>query len=503
MPGSSAPWLPRPRSTSAKQAPAGTGVLIEPDKVLTCRHVVATNHGQGLVKPGISVRLPGLDPVVDVRPEQDAWLGVDAVVLTLPAPAGPEPVTLSGSLRAPAKVELLGYPQADRTGEGVWRAFTVHGATRNLVQLDWTDVGSFTGHSGGPVLDADSGKLVDLREGSGGQVRPVPAVVAAGGGRCPGQAAVAGRRGRRGGAFRTPLTRPPRKRRARRVHRPAGRPGPAGQLADGPWAYGAGTRGDRAARGGQVRGDRAAGLQAASQLGHDPSWRGLLFHARSADAAAFRRAVADLFGSGADETPYRCLRMLTGSAPRPRPAVAAGGRCPRRGVPSADREQIATLAEQLARRPWVRAVVATRPLSTQGTTGGASLLRRLGVQDPADDYLLNLDSDAYFEEEPRSRTLPGRLLDPGGPDVSRCPGTAAGTYRADSRLRRRLARVIAQILPAQLPRRGHDCLPAWRTPALSSTRPHPALTSPLCRHRRDALDQFLDSRQDARGCGGS
>ena len=100
-------------------------MLFEPDKVLTCRHVVAANHGQGPIKTGITVRLPGLPPMEDVWPEQGEWLGVDAVVLTLPDPVGVAPVVLSGSLRAPAKVELVGYPQDDLTGEGVWRTFTV------------------------------------------------------------------------------------------------------------------------------------------------------------------------------------------------------------------------------------------------------------------------------------------------------------------------------------------------------------------------------------------
>ena len=125
--------------------PAGTGVLIEPDKVLTCRHVVAGGRAEGTIKPGITVRLPGLAPFDGVLPEQSEWLDVDAVVLTLPEPVKVVPVPLSGSLRAPPKVELVGYPQADLTEEGIWRTFTVHAATRSLVQLDWTDVGSFVG----------------------------------------------------------------------------------------------------------------------------------------------------------------------------------------------------------------------------------------------------------------------------------------------------------------------------------------------------------------------
>ena len=54
----------------------------------------------------------------------------------------------------------MGDPQADLTEEGIWRTFTVHAATRNLVQLDWTDAGSFIGHSGGPFQ-----AMINEREG--------------------------------------------------------------------------------------------------------------------------------------------------------------------------------------------------------------------------------------------------------------------------------------------------------------------------------------------------
>jgi hypothetical protein len=147
--------------------PAGTGVLIEPDKILTCRHVVAGGQGQGEIKQRIRVRLPGLEPIPAI-PEQLDWLGVDAVVLTLAEPVKLYPVVLSGSVRPPAKVELLGYPHADLTDDGVWRTFTVHApTTTGQIQLDWADAGSFVGHSGGPVVDATTGRVVGLlRQGS-------------------------------------------------------------------------------------------------------------------------------------------------------------------------------------------------------------------------------------------------------------------------------------------------------------------------------------------------
>jgi WD40 repeat protein len=477
--------------------PAGTGVLIEPDKVLTCRHVVAAKQGQGPVKPGISVRLPGLSPFEDVWPEQDEWQGVDAVVLTLPVPADVEPVALSGSLRAPAKVELLGYPQADRTEEGVWRSFTVHAETKSLVQLDWTDAGSIIGHSGGPVLDADSGKLVGiLLEGSpdGRFDRYVPLWrLMAGGvlGRLPwlvdgddAEGHFARRStGRRGSTGRDVFT---------------GRQAALDRLAD--WLAGPGHTGRVLVVTGQPGAGKSAvtaraGLRAASELGQGSGWRGLLFHARAADAAAFRRAVADLFGSGADHSSYALLEdadRLASESPVRRwlLVVDALDEASR----PADREQIATLVEELARRPWVRAVVAARPLSAQGPAGETSLLQRLGIHDTGDEHLLNLDSDIYFEEAD-VELLAARLLTQDGQKFP-LPQTAAEAYRADSKLRERLARVIAQ--------RGRR---NFLVVAMTASRLADARTvvdpvapgfniSALPTSVGGALDQFLDSRQD-------
>ena len=324
--------------------PAGTGVLIEPDKVLTCRHVVAAGRAEGSIKAGITVRLPGLAPV-EVWPEQGGWLGVDAVVLTLPEPVEVAPVPLSGSLRVPAKVELVGYPQADLTEEGIWRTFTVHAETKSLVQLDWTDAGSFIGHSGGPVVDADSGKLVGLlREGSPegrfDRYLPLLRLVERGvlerlpwlidGDDAEGHFARRSQ-GRRGGGGRDVFT---------------GRQAALERITA--WLTGSGPHTGRVlvVTGQPGAGKSAvtarAGLQVASDLGRDPKRRGLLFHARSMDAAAFRRAAADLFGSGADESSMRCSMILTASAPLP----LTGGGCwsstpsmRRPGLPIGNRSQ--------------------------------------------------------------------------------------------------------------------------------------------------------------------
>jgi WD40 repeat protein len=394
-------------------------------------------------------------------------------------------------------VELVGYPQADLTEEEIWRTFTVHAATRSAVQLDWADVGSFVGHSGGPVLDADSGKLAGiLREGSsegrfdrylplwrlveGGVLARLPWLVD--GDDAEGHFARRSQ-GRRGSAGRDIFTG-----RQAALDRLTGwltSPEHTGRVLVVTGQPGAGKSAVTA----------RAGLQVACELGRDPRRRGLLFHARSADAAAFRRAVADLFGSGADEAPYALLEdvdRIGTQAPDRRwlLVVDALDEAPR----ADDREQIATVVEQLARRPWVRAVVATRPLSAQGASGEASLLRRLGIHDAADDHLLNLDNDTYFDETD-VEGLAGQLLTQAD-QAFPIPGTAAETYRADPALRNRLALVIAQT--AQ-----RNFLVAGMTASrLADTRTvvDPAAAgfdiTALPTSVGGALDQFLDSRQD-------
>ncbi len=220
-----------------------------------------------------------------------------------------------------------------------------------------------------------------------------------------------------------------------------------------------------------------------------------MFHARSADAAAFRRAVADLFGSGADESPFALLDdidRIGAGAPDRRwlLVVDALDEAPR----AADREQIATLVEQLARRPWVRAVVATRPLSAQGPTGEASLLQRLGIHDAADDHLLNLDNDTYFDDTD-VEGLAGQLLTQADQTFP-IPGTAAEIYRADPQLRNRLARVIAETA------RRNFLVAGMTASRLADTRTVVDPAAPgfditaLPASVGGALDQFLDSRLD-------
>ena len=81
----------------------------------------------------------------------------------------PAPVPVWPAARPPRKVKVFGYPLDEGSLNGVWREFAVAGpATSGAVQLDWIGpVGTFPGHSGGPVIDADGHALAGiLVEGS-------------------------------------------------------------------------------------------------------------------------------------------------------------------------------------------------------------------------------------------------------------------------------------------------------------------------------------------------
>ena len=116
------------------------------------------------------------------------------------------------------------------------------------------------------------------------------------------------------------------------------------------------------------------------------------------------------------------------------------------------------------------------------------------MHDPSDDYLLNLDNDTYFDEAD-VEDLVGQLLTQADQTFP-LPGTAAGTYRADSPLRNRLARVIAQTA------RRNFLVAVMTASQLADTRTVVDPAAPgfdittLPTSVGDALDQLLDSRED-------
>ena len=156
---------------------AGSAVLVSPRYLVTAAHVLQRQDPRTLAMVAVEqVELefpdqrPGGQPgrtaaaPVDLGP---AGAGVDVAVLDLGEDRPgwlPAPVPVWPAARPPGRVQVFGYPLAEGPLNGVWRQFAVAGpATPGTVQLDWIgEAGTFLGHSGGPVIDADGHALAGI-----------------------------------------------------------------------------------------------------------------------------------------------------------------------------------------------------------------------------------------------------------------------------------------------------------------------------------------------------
>ena len=159
----------------------GSAVLVGSRYLVTAAHVLPRlDRGPGatVAVEQVELEFPGwglggqpgrvVASRLDLGP---ASAGVDVAVLDLgddPPGCLPTPVPVWPAARPPGRVWVFGYPLAERLLKGVWRQFVVAGpAPAGTVQLDWIDTGTFPGHSGGPVIDADGHALAGiLVEGS-------------------------------------------------------------------------------------------------------------------------------------------------------------------------------------------------------------------------------------------------------------------------------------------------------------------------------------------------
>lgn len=145
----------------------GSAVLVDRRHVLTAAHVLPRNHN---AQVEVSLPLVGQRRYPAVRiglgPEADEF---DVAVLDLGkefAQAAPVAAAgLSPRTRMPDEVHLFGYPLEEIPPKGVWRnnlRVAGTGAGRR-VQLNWQEsVGALAGHSGGPVVDGDTGEVVGI-----------------------------------------------------------------------------------------------------------------------------------------------------------------------------------------------------------------------------------------------------------------------------------------------------------------------------------------------------
>ena len=437
---------------------AGSAVLVGPRYLVTAAHVLQRQDPRTLATVAVEqaelefpAQRPGGQPGTTAAVRIDlgqASVGIDVAVLDLGEDRPgwlPTPVPVWPAARPPTRVQVFGYPLAERLLKGVWRQFTVAGpTTAGAVQLDWIgDAGSFPGHSGGPVIDAAGHALVGIlvegaERGRFDRYLPVT-LIARVWPRLPRPWLMAG-------------TEPdePRSHFTRRARgqRSAAR---GGDLFRGrqvaldrtrEWLTAVRAPGQPLVITGQPGAGKSAVLaRAALSVEADNGGPGLAFHARAATIGDFLTALADLTGI---DTPTSADELVTGLAdlrgPSPVPVVldaldeAASDR---------DRRQITEVLAELAVLPWLRVSVATRTMAASNPFAPGGLLPSLGVATRDDHNLIDLDRDTYFDLD-GLRQFAAALLAQDGMDRPSPPGAAWTQYRTRHAVRDRLAAIIAE-----------------------------------------------------------
>ena len=437
---------------------AGSAVLVGPRYLITAAHVLRRQDPRTLdwvaaeqVELEFPDQGPGGQPGTTAAARVDLGLAgpaADVAVLDLGEDRPgwlPGPVPAWPAARPPAKVEVFGYALAEGPLNGVWRQFTVAGpAAAGTVQLDWIgDAGTFPGHSGGPVIDADGHALAGiLVEGAerGRFDRFVPVTLIA---RVwPGLPRPWLMTGSDRGEARSHFTR------RARGQRSAAR---GGDLFRGRavaldrtrgWLTASEPPGQALVITGQPGAGKSAVLARAAlsvEAGHGGP--GLAFHARAATISDFLTALADLTGmdtpASADEL-VTSLADLPGQSPVPVVLDALD-----ESASDRDRRQMTEVVAELAVLPWLRVVVATRTMAASNPFAPGCLLPALGVTARDDDNLIDLDSDTYFDLD-GLRQFAAALLAQDGMDHPGPPGAAWTQYRAQPGACDRLAAVIAE-----------------------------------------------------------
>ena len=436
---------------------AGSAVLVGPRYLVTAAHVLQRwdpDAGATVAVEQVELEFPDQGPGgqpgraaasrLDLGP---AGAGVDVAVLDLGEDRPgwlPAPVPVWPAARLPARVQVFGYPLDEGPLNGVWRQFTAAGpATAGTVQLDWIgDVGTFPGHSGGPVIDAEGHALAGiLVEGAerGRFDRFVPVtLIAQVWPRLPRSWLMAGADP---GEARSHFTRRARGQRsaARGGDLFRGRAAALDRIRS--WLTADEPPGQALVITGQPGAGKSAVLARAAlgvEAGHGGP--GLAFHARARTIGDFLIALADLTGI---DTPS-AGELVTSLADLPdQPPIPVVLDALDEAASDRDRRQIAEALAELAVLPWPRVAVATRTMAASNPFAPGGLLPSLGVTARDDDNLVDLDSDTYFDLE-GLRQFAAALLAQDGMDRPGPPGGAWAQYRARHRVRDRLTAVIAE-----------------------------------------------------------
>jgi WD40 repeat protein len=418
----------------------GTGTLVTDTHVLTAAHVLrrggplTIRFRDGLSGEAISVeRLP---------------LGADAEELDIavlelePGSDRPAPGKLWSAKRLPVETKAFGYPKGEGTApRGVWRDSAVGGAVQGgRVQLDWHDVGTLEGHSGGPVCEKLSGLMAGvLVEGSDtghfDRLVPLPAIRRVWNG-LPRPWLFAGE------SARTHFT-----------QRAAGQRSIArgGDLFRGRQNALAVVRGWLCAGAGPgfplvITAQPGAGKSAVlarALLGIERTGQcdGVAFHARRAGVADLVDAVSAACGL---DTPPSWQELVAAlAAQEAHDVVVVAVDALDEAASDQDRVELRRALRELARLDWLRVAVATRPLAARGPYRPGTHLHGLGVlAGAASRNLVDLDIGRFFVADDLV-AYADTLLAQDGSAKPGPPGGAWECYRQNEGLRGRLARVIA------------------------------------------------------------
>jgi WD40 repeat protein len=465
----------------------GTGVLVDDCHLLTAHHV--------LNDPAeLSVRFPGSGITSDVEVvTSDVLEEFDIAVLRVPDVADldlPEPIGLWPDDRLPTEVEVFGFPRTERESHGVWRPFTVSGRTTSgFHQLRWDDeVGTHVGHSGGPVVEAVTRRLVGVllagsEDGRFDRFVALPRIA----------------------ELWPDLVRPwasagpSAESHFRRASQGHYRTMSGGDLFRGrdtaldaitAWLA-ADAPGCPLVVTGQPGSGKSVVLARAALHAQRTGGRGLLYHAQGSSVPEFSNAVAALVGLPASAG----IEEIVDHVGQRDDVVTVVVDALDEARSVGDARKLADAITALSGPPSVRVVVATRPLATANRFSLGSILQRLDVADETSDNLIDLDAPAY-RDRGAIQSFADAMLARLGADHPGPRGRAWESYRADDDLRTGLSKFIAEradpnflvaaITASTLSVRG-DVID-WRDPAF-----HPdSLPSDL----GEALEKYYSSLDD-------
>ena len=419
----------------------GTGTLVTDSHVLTAAHVLRRD---GPLTIRFRDGLSGEAIPVERLPLAAGAGQLDIAVLKLGADTDdrPSPAKLWAAKRLPSEMKAFGYPIIEGAApRGVWRDSAVSGAVQGgRVQLDWNEVGTLAGHSGGPVCDKLSGLLAGvLVEGSetGHFDRMVTlAAVRSVWDGLPRPWLFAGE--------------------SARMHftqRAAGQQSIAsgGDLFRGRQEALAAVRGWLCAGGGRgvplvITARPGAGKSAVLgrtvlEMERTGQFDGVAFHARGAAAGDLVDAVSAACDLDRPSSWQELVAALANQDGHDVLVVAVDALDEAKG--ERDLADLRQALRDLARLDWLRVAVATRPLASRDIYGPGNHLYSLGVIRGAESRnLVDLDVSRFFAANDLIAYADTLLAQDGfvnpGP-----PGAAWESYRQNEGARTRLAQVVA------------------------------------------------------------